>query len=171
MRLTAYLFAILVGGVPAMADGEALQTIGWIEHVAVQPANLVLEAKIDTGADNSSVHADDIKVQERNGVKIVKFTLRNKQGKNVVMEKPLLRYAKIKRKGAEPLLRPVVDMELCAGNTVRRTEVNLANRKNFRYLMLIGRSYLKQAYLIDSNRTYTAEPSCAREVVVRKDPI
>jgi len=170
MRLTTYLFAILIGGVPAIAVGDALQTIGWIEHVGVHPANLVLKAKIDTGADNSSVHADDIQVQDTNGVKMVKFTLRNKQGEAVAMEKPLLRYAKIKRKGAEPLLRPVVDMELCVGNTVRKTEVNLANRENFRYRMLIGRSYLKQAYLVDSNRTYTADPACVGEVVARKDP-
>lgn len=165
MRLTAYVFVVLVGGVPAIAVGEAPQTIGWIERVGVYPANLVLNAKIDTGADNSSIHADDIQVRERDGVKRVAFTLHNKRGQAVVMEKPLVRYATIKRKGAEALLRPVVAMELCVGNTLRKTEVNLANRENFRYQMLIGRSYLKQAYLVDSNRIYTAEPACAGDVV------
>ena len=136
------------------------QTIGWIEHVGIQSQNLVMKAKIDTGADNSSVHAEDISIFESDGTNMVKFTLRNKQGDAITMEKPLLRYALIKRKGAESLRRPVVEMDLCVGNAIQTVPVNLANRANFAYRMLVGRSYLKHGYVVDANSKYTSEPNC-----------
>ena len=136
------------------------QTIGWVEHVSIQPQKMLIKAKIDTGADNSSIHAEDIRFMEKDGVELVKFNLRNKKGDSIQLEKPLLRYALIKRKGAEPLQRPVVEMDLCIGDTVQTVPVNLANRENFAYRMLIGRSYLKQGYVVDSNRQYIAEPTC-----------
>lgn len=136
------------------------EIIGWIEHVSIHPQKLVMTAKIDTGADNSSVHAEDIQISEKNGLKVVTFTLRNKQGQSRQLEKPLLRYVLIKRKGADPLQRPVVEIDLCLGNSIRTAQVNLSNRENFKYSMLIGRSYLQQAYLVDSSRTYTARLTC-----------
>lgn len=136
------------------------QTIGWIEHVSIQPQNMLMKAKIDTGADNSSIHAEGIQVIEKDGDKYVQFTIRNKQDESLQLEKPLIRYALIKRKDAEPLKRPVVEMELCLGNTMKTVHVNLANRENFKYRMLIGRSFLKQGYLVDSSNQYIAEPAC-----------
>ena len=48
------LVTSLVSVVPAPAFAD-IQAIGWIEHVKVSTANLVFNAKIDTGADNSSI--------------------------------------------------------------------------------------------------------------------
>lgn len=143
------------------------QTIGWIEHVSIQPQKMLMKAKIDTGADNSSIHAEDIRVTEKDGVELVTFTLRNKQGESMQLEKPLIRYALIKRKGAEPLQRPVVEMDLCIGDTLKTVPINLANRENFSYRMLIGRSYLKQGYVVDSNRQYITEPACGDKSIAR----
>jgi len=161
LTILAFLLPAGVVAVPAYAEPPLI--IGWIESVSIQPYNLMVQAKIDTGADDSSIHADDIKVLEKNGVKMVRFTLENKQGETVSVEKPLVRYVEIKRKGAEPQLRPVVMMDLCLGNKLSQTVVNLANRSNFSYRMLVGRSYLmKQAYVVDSNRMHTTTPACTR---------
>jgi hypothetical protein len=141
-----------------MADQPT--TIGWIEHVAVQPHNLTIKAKIDTGADNSSIHAKDIQIYEKAGGKWVRFLVENDSGETAQFDLQLLRIANIKRKGAEPQKRPVVNMDLCIGNTLKAVDINLANRENFKYRMLIGRSYLKDQYLVDSGRKYTAEPAC-----------
>jgi hypothetical protein len=140
---------------------RANQVIGWIEYIGIQPQGIVMEAKIDTGADNSSVHAEDVRIDETNGKQMVTFTLRNKKGEEITLHKPLMGYADIKRRGnAEPLRRPVVQMELCIGNEVSKVNVNLADRENFRYRMLVGRSYLKKGYVVDSNRKHTSEPGC-----------
>ena len=141
-----------------MADEP--QAIGWIEHVQIQPNGLTLKAKIDTGADNSSIHADPITVYEKEGSKWVKFSVENKAGEKADFDLPMTRYALIKRKGAEPLKRPVVTMMLCLGNTLKKVNINLANRENFKYRMLIGRTYLQDTLLVNSSKQYTVEPNC-----------
>ena len=154
--LVTSLFSVVPA--PAFAD---IQAIGWIEHVKVSTANLVFNAKIDTGADNSSINASNIEIyQHSNGSKHVKFSVENRDGVRSDFNLPLVRITHIKRKGAEPLNRPVVSMNLCIGNTLKTVEVNLANRNNFKYHMLVGRTYLKDAYLVDVNKKYTTEPNC-----------
>lgn len=149
-------------------SSQAAEAIGWIEHVQL-PQNLLLQAKIDTGADNASIHAEHIQVVEHNGTRMVKFSVANKKGESVNYELPLVRYTSIKRKGAAPLQRPVVSMNLCLGHTLRTVNINLANRKNFKYRVLIGRSYLKDLYLVDSSKQYTAEPSCQGQLAQKVD--
>ncbi len=163
LLLTGLLTAIVVPG------GQAAEAIGWIEHVQLQPQNLVLQAKIDTGADNASIHADNIKVYEHQGAKMVKFSIANQQGQRVDYELPLVRYTSIKRKGAASLQRPVVSMSLCLGHTLRTVNINLADRKNFKYRVLIGRSYLKDLYLVDSSKQFTAEPDCQGQLAQKVD--
>jgi len=154
LGLLGYLLAI-----PSL-QAETIQVIGWIEHVQIQARNIILKAKIDTGADNSSIHADNIQVYDKNGTQWVRFTVRNRENQSADFELPLISYAKIKRKRAEPLLRPVVNMGLCIGNTVKMVDINLANREHFKYRILIGRSYLKEQYLVDSSKQHTIEPDC-----------
>jgi hypothetical protein len=83
---------------------------------------------------------------------------------------PLVRMAQIKRRGgAEPLLRPVVSMKLCVGNNLQDVDINLADRENFQYRMLIGRSYLGDRFLISANKTYTIDPSCNGEKLAKNE--
>lgn len=158
--------ALTAATLAAHAQAESPQMIGWVEHVGIQPGGLIMNAKIDTGADHSSVHAEDVRIADRNGVRTVTFTLRNQQGQSVHLQKPLVRYAHIKRRrNSEPLRRPVVAMDLCVGGSLKRVNVNLANRENFKYRMLVGRTYLKQGYAVDPNRRYTVEPACRGQTV------
>lgn len=98
---------------------------------------------------------------------MVKFAIENKDGDSAEFDLPLVRYTSIKRKGAESIMRPVVSMGLCIGNTLKDVEINLANRENFTYRMLIGRSYLKDRYLVTSGKTYTVEPTCKDDSLVQ----
>jgi hypothetical protein len=36
------------------------QTVGWTEIISILPGNLKIKAKLDTGADNSSLNANNI---------------------------------------------------------------------------------------------------------------
>lgn len=170
MKIHHYFAASLLGcGLATTTVADTTQAIGWIENVQIQPQNIVFNAKIDTGADNSSIHASDIEIYEKDGTKMVKFSVENKQGQLVYFDQPLVRIANIKRKGAEPLKRPVVSMDLCIGNTVKSVHINLANRENFKYRMLIGRSYLKDTFLVDSNKQHTVEPACTGDTLALSD--
>jgi hypothetical protein len=172
MNMKTHLFLLGILGLVFMttAQADSEHTIGWIEHVRIHPGSLVMKAKIDTGADNSSLHASNIQVHDVNGDQMVKFTVENKDGDVARFDLPLVRMAQIKRRGgSEPLQRPVVSMKLCIGNTLKDVDINLADRENFQYRMLIGRSYLGEQFLVSANKTFTIDPACNGEKLAKND--
>jgi len=142
---------------------DSLVTIGWIESVRIMPESFDLQAKIDTGADNSSLDVVDWQSFMKNSKEWIRFNVRNNEGLTKSFERPLERHAFIKRKQSEPLKRPVVNMQLCIGNKKILTEVNLAKRKNFKFRMLIGRSLLKNHFLVNSALKSTQSAKCQSE--------
>ena len=136
--------------------------IGWIETVQILPENLSLPAKIDTGADHSSLNAINQEEFRKGKEKWIRFSIPLENDRAVRLERPILRKARIKRKGATSLKRPVVLFDLCVGTLYKKdVPVNLANRSRFKYPMLIGRSFLKGSALVDSALTLTQQPSCS----------
>ena len=152
------LLTFALPGSPLQADDKAIS--GWIEKVYIVPDGLFFHAKIDTGADNSSLNAPDWKILERDNEQWVSFRLKDSAGKLVELEKKLIRMAHIKRKGTVDQERPVVSMGLCLGTIYKEVEVNLVDRSSFSYPMLIGRSYLKNQFLVDSSNKYLLQPAC-----------
>jgi len=136
------------------------KAIGWLEHVEIADSNLKLKAKIDTGATTSSLNAKIIKKFKKDGEKWIRFSIENNIGEKVLLEQRVVRYVKIKRKLAFSLKRPVIHLGICLGKVYRTLEINLADRKNFNYQVLIGRNYLRDYFLVDSALEYTTKPSC-----------
>ncbi|MDH5444731.1 MAG: RimK/LysX family protein [Gammaproteobacteria bacterium] len=157
---TGFLLGSLLFFYQSVVVAANKQVIGWLETIHIGEAKLSLHAKIDTGADNSSIKAKILKKFERNGEEWVRFSISDRHDHSAVIERKVLRYADIKRKMALPIRRPVVQLWICLGNISRDVEVNLAARKNFKYHMLIGRSFLKGKYLVDSEQQYTSTPTC-----------
>ena len=144
----------------SIAASNELATIGWIESMRILPEGIELRAKIDTGADNSSVGVVEWASYDNDGDEWIRFKVQDNAGNTKVFERPLERYAHIKRKKAEPLIRPVVNMWLCFGNQKYLAPVNLADRKEFKYRMLVGRSFLKDRFLVNSSDQMTVSPAC-----------
>lgn len=138
--------------------------IGWIENVQILPENLYLPAKIDTGADHSSINVTNPEEFMKEEKQWIRFTIPLGDEKSVTLERPIQRFAYIKRKGAPKQKRPVVLFDLCVGTMLNKNvPVNLANRTGFKYPMLIGRSFLKRSAIVDSALTFTQQPSCSKE--------
>lgn len=157
--LLAVLLIVLPGLLPVHAGPP---TAGWVERVAVADAAIVLAAKLDSGAEHSSLHAQGLTLTAIGGVSRVRFVLTDAAGRRVTLERPLVRQARIKRHGAAPQLRPVVRLTLCLGATQREVEVSLVDRGDFEYPLLLGRSFLRGVTLIDVDRQYLTEPACRR---------
>ncbi len=138
--------------------------VGWIEKVRTFPGQLLMHAKIDTGADNSSIHATDITTFAKDGEQWVRFTITPIEGTAKVIERPIFRTTKITRHAAQDEDRLVVLMGICLGPIYKEDmEVNLADRSNFAYKMLIGRSFLRGEIVVDPIKEYVQEPSCFPE--------
>jgi len=156
-----YLLIIYVlCGSHIAVGSDNLVTIGWIEPVRIMPEGFDLQAKIDTGADNSSLGVVNWQSFIRNDKEWIKFKVRSNDDNIQSFERPLERYTLIKRKATQPLKRPVVKMWLCIGKDKILTQVNLAQRKNFKFRMLIGRSFLKDHFLVNSAVKLTLSPEC-----------
>ena len=136
------------------------KAIGWLEYVEIADSDLKLKAKIDTGATTSSLNAKIIKKFKKNGEKWIRFSIENNIGEEVLLERKVVRYVKIKRKLAFSLKRPVINLGICLGKIYQTQEINLADRNNFNYQILIGRNYLKNYFLVDSAIEYTTKPLC-----------
>lgn len=137
-----------------------MQVIGWVEYVGINGLDMQVKAKIDTGATVSSINAKILKSYEKDGKQWVKFQIKNNKGDERIIDKEVIREVFIKRKGAEPLKRPVVYLDICLGSIYKEAEINLSSRDNFVYEVLIGRNYLMGDFLVDSNNTFTVKPSC-----------
>jgi hypothetical protein len=136
------------------------QVAGWVENVILFPGNLKVKAKIDTGARNSSLNADHLEEFERDGTTWVRFGLENWKGQAVSMEAPVIRTVKIKQHGTQAAVRPVIRLGICLGDVYKEVEVNLEDREKFNYQMLVGRSYLRNSFLVDASASFKVKPNC-----------
>jgi hypothetical protein len=134
--------------------------VGRIEKVRIYPGDLVLRAKIDTGAKNSSLHAASLTKFEKNGETWVRFSVKNHLEEEATIERKVIRVAKLKQKGRDTERRPVIMLGICLGRQYREVEVNLVDRARFIYPILIGRSYMRGHLVVDPELKYTAQPNC-----------
>lgn len=155
--LAIFLVMILMGPPP---NAEEKSVVGWVENVRLSPGNIVIPAKLDTGADTSSLDASQATTFRRQGQEWIRFEVSTGHGREVTLERPVTRKATIKRHAAESQVRPVIKLGICLGKIYKETEVNLVNRQRFKYPMLIGRKFLKGSFLIDAARKFTVEPHC-----------
>lgn len=152
-------------GIPAITfAGHIEQVAGWAEKVALgDNPPIILNAKIDTGAKNSSLHTLEHHIFDKDGKEWVSFAVVNKKGDRKRIEEPLLRYTKIKQKGSRPpVTRPVILLGICMGNVYKKVEVNLVDRTSFNFPMLIGRSFLQGSFVVDADHKYINKPDCKR---------
>ncbi|MGD2185781.1 MAG: RimK/LysX family protein [Desulfobacterales bacterium] len=157
-----FLFFLCVspGFAEVESPGKDLQVVGWVERVSIFPGNLKFKAKLDTGARNSSLNTVHIEEFNREGAKWVRFDVTNWRGRTENFEAMVIRMAKIKQHGAKSATRPVIRLGICLGNVYKEVEVNLEDRSKFNYQLLIGRSYLRDSFLVDASATFTVEPRC-----------
>ncbi len=132
-------------------NGAGVITIGEVESVRLAQNNIDLTARVDTGAQTSSLDARNIVNIERDGKKWVRFEV-VAAGKKTVMEKPLARTLLIKQHGREALKRPVVKLDIFLAGKRMQREFSLADRSNFKYPVLVGRNVLQGSFIVDVSR-------------------
>lgn len=176
-----YLFVVLSAAVSfaalfnvAIAE-ESLplpkpKTVGWVENVRIQDVDLVLRAKLDTGAKTSSLDARVLETKKNPSPAegytddtVIFSIMDEKTNTSKVFERDVLRYVRIKLKDNGFTRRPVVRMTFCIAGRLTTEEVNLAERDNFIYPVLVGRNMMQHArLLIDAGRTYVSRPACKK---------
>lgn len=130
-------------------------TLGVVEDVILSPWGISFPARIDTGADLSSLDARDIVVRNN----IAAFKLGKRYG-DLQLKLPVVDWRHIQTSmGVEK--RPVVEISICLGSKHFRTLVTLKDRSEMMYPFLVGRSALSGTFLVDTSRSNTAQPVCS----------
>lgn len=140
---------------------EAKRTVGRVEKVWIKEAGIILDAKMDTGTLTSSLDAHDMRVFTKDGNVWVRFVIKSPDGKEVTIERLVVRFARFKKQGHDVERRPVIELGICVGDVFRSTQVNLSNRERFTYPVLIGRRFLMGILVVDTEKIYTAPLQCA----------
>lgn len=135
---------------------QPLVIAGYVENVSLRFCGnnvpVTLKAKLDTGADSSSLHATNIKLDKRK--KLVTFTHTDSNGVSHRITCPYVRLTRIKKRPFGYHERPVIRIQMQIGEKIFYANVNLTDRTNFNYKMLVGRKELRQGILIDSSKKH-----------------
>jgi hypothetical protein len=147
-------------------SAEPKRVIGWREWVQLPDLGVVeMKAKVDTGADNSSLHAFNVERIERDGAEYVRFEIHPKQRSKkptILCEAPLAMEKKVKNPGGRTELRPVIRTRVVVAGEEIEALVNLTSRDEMGFRMLLGRRAVRSRFVIDPGRSYLG-PRPSRE--------
>lgn len=140
------------------SGGKELAVIGSREYVTLLDQNVRLEARVDTGAETSSLHAINVTPFEREGRRWVKFQVPgDNNSEPVSISSKVRRTVIIKQIGAEDQRRFVVDLWVKIGDIREQLSFTLANREGFDYQILLGRNFLTDTAIVDVSRKHVLD--------------
>jgi hypothetical protein len=163
---------MLLASSPALADEvREMEILGWVENIWLRDPDIKLKAKLDSGAETSSLHALIVKKFRKDGKRWVRFQVENpRTGELVTLVRERQRTIGIVRHFTDNQVRPTVLMKFCISGKEHETEFSLVDRNNFNYPVLLGRKTLEQFALIDAGNTFLAERGCARKTKILVEP-
>ena len=137
---------------------EEKAIVGALELCALPELEISnLHVRVDTGAQTSSLHVDNITEIEKNGKLWVTFDI-HPDYHNV--EYVVRREAKvkglraIKSSNASKEKRYVIDTLLVIGDLQWSIQLTLTDRSNMTYLMLLGREAMQGRLIVDPSEEY-----------------
>lgn len=142
--------------------------VGWREWVQLPEIGVPwIKAKIDTGAQTSSIHAYDSVVFEKDGADWVRFAVHPWQKSDddpVIVECPVRDRRRVRSSSGHVQERIVVLMAIVLQGRKVTAEVTLSNRDQMGFRMLIGREALRHGFVVDSSRSFVGPraPGAAR---------
>ncbi|GAA4439548.1 ATP-dependent zinc protease [Bremerella cremea] len=135
-----------------------LPIIGWREWVQLPQLGIAkIKAKIDTGARSSSLHAFDLKYEQRDGQDWVRFKVHPRQRSSsgpIVAEAAVLEFRKVRSSNGQVTKRPVILTNVDILGGIWQIEITLANRDAMGFRMLLGREAIRGRLLVDSGASF-----------------
>jgi hypothetical protein len=135
-----------------------------VETMTVAKSGLQYNARIDTGAVNTSLHAVNLEIlggaskkMKSNVGKMVEFTTENERGEKKRIQAEIVSTSRVKNsQGIET--RYMVKLDIGFPDQLHNIHVNLRDRSHMNYKLLIGRNFLKHNYIVDVSDKKTIGP-------------
>jgi hypothetical protein len=153
-------------------DDAARLTIGWREWIALPELNVgSIKAKIDTGANTSSLHAFEIERFRRGRKDFVRFQVHPIQRsvrQLVNAEAPLLEMRMVRSSSGHLSERHVIETTISIFDQSWPIELTLANRDQMGFRMLLGREALRGRFLVDVSASFLDKTHRPKSIPRRK---
>jgi hypothetical protein len=156
-------FIMLLSTLSINASGKTLELkiLGWVENAELPDPGLVLKAKLDTGAETSSLDARILKKFRKAGKRWIRFSVADREsGEEFVIVRERVRTIGVVQHNGSRQTRPVVILRICIAGQMLETEVSLIDRSEFNYPLLLGRSALASFALVDAGNTFLSRSGC-----------
>lgn len=142
-----------------MLEKKEKKIIGRLERVSLPDFNLEnIEAKIDTGAYNGSIHVSGAHEDQEEGQTVLKFRLLDKEHPEYnekeftakSFEKRIVRNS-----SGNSETRYFIPLTLILKGEEFEAKLSLSNRSEMRYPILIGRKIIKKHFVVDAAKKFT----------------
>ncbi len=133
--------------------------VGEVEKVKIFPSDFIMDARIDTGAEISSIDAREIEEFERDGKKWVRFKLINRDdNKEATIEREIKKYTKITQSSVKDSIdkRITVSLKITIANRSELADFTLTDREHMSFGVLVGRNILQDVMLVDVSGKFLA---------------
>ncbi len=135
-----------------------LKIIGSVERCALKELGISkIDARIDTGAKSSSLHATNIVTFKKKKEKWVRFEVNyilDGHPISIACETPVLTRRRVKTSNENSEKRLMIKTPMTIGDITYEIELNLANRESMEYQMLLGREALNGRFLINPSESF-----------------
>jgi hypothetical protein len=125
----------------------------------MDPPGQNFRARVDTGAETSSLSASEVIEFERDGDDWVRFNFQHEpEDEPIGFELPIKRKVMVRQSYSEDAERRfVVEIDIRLGQQLQSTEFTLTDRRRMTYPVLLGRAFLLDLYVVDVSRSYTQD--------------
>lgn len=139
------------------------KVIGWREYVDLPDWGIKkLKAKIDTGAKTSSLHVEDIKELPGNRISFY-VVLGPGQKRKKITASPESK-GKVKSSIGVRTHRWFLQTKIRIGTVEKTVRLNLVNRADMNFRMLIGRTAIEDDFLVDVAHGYMLNAKTAKKL-------
>jgi hypothetical protein len=130
------------------SSGEKI-VIGRVELISTLNPKATFMARVDTGAQTCSLHAENIEEKIVDEKKFVEFSSFDDKGNRFLFIQEVVAETQVKNTSGKSTKRYVVQMTLSFGGKEYNVNVNLNNRTNLKHKFLIGRNLLLGEFIVD----------------------
>ncbi len=142
---------------PVTAGKLDLPVIGAVEWASLDPPEMRLRARMDTGAEITLLQVQSLSSLEKDGDRYIQFTLQEKGSDPFSVERKLRKRVSVPLPTGGMARLPVVQLWVSVGESRALIDVALTDEGEFEYPLVVGRNFLTDLAIVDVSQRHTLD--------------